>query len=240
MPQGPAIIVDQLGNPISGTFGKVLPTTNIAGTATGTSAGVPIGGLNPSSLLTPLAIDPYGSLTVRPGVCPTFSAVTTSLVSTGITSGKSMLSIMNASVTNWCRVVAVYAQCPPQVNTTSGLLGIGSGTSYTQIIFGVYRMTGHSGGTLLTKVAADPTDDAALDANITIRTGATITGQASAPMGAWDASYDAAVPIGPRADMCLKVWTLPPGGYGLTITNVNTLSTAISFLMTATCSQNIA
>lgn len=236
---GLSLIVDTQGNPMAGTFGNVLPTTNIAGTTTGTSAGVCIGGLNPASKLTALSLDAYGSLTVRPGVCPTYSCTSLSTVATGTTAGKSMMSIVNASATNYTRVVALYAQCPPQVNTTGGLLGIGSGTSYVQIVFGLYRITGHSGGTLLTKVAADPGDDTTLDTGITVRVGATVTGQATAPSYAWDAAYNAALPIGPRPDMCLKVCTLPPG-FGLSINNVNALSASVAFLMTVTCSQNSA
>lgn len=226
---------DALGNLAVGAFGSTQAI--VSGSR---PSGVVIGGLNGSNVVTPLSFDSYGSLTVRPGVCPTWTASSVSTVSTTVSSGKSMMSIVNNSSTTWARIAGLYAMCPPQSNTTSGLLGIGSGTSYTQVIFGMYRITGHSGGTLLTKVAADPSDDSTLDASCTVRVGATVTGAATSPSYCWDAAYDGSKPVGPRPDICMKVWTLPPGGYGLTVTNINALSTAVGFLMTVTCAQNIA
>jgi hypothetical protein len=151
-----------------------------------------------------------------------------------------MLSIVNNSATTWARLVWFIAQCPPQANTTGGLLGIGSGTSYTQIPFGLYRISGHTGGTALAKVSADPTDDNTLDADCTVRIGATITGKAANPSYVWDAAYNGSVPMGPRPDMCVKVHTIPPGGNGLGIFCQNALSTSVGFLLMATCSQNSA
>lgn len=234
-----SLLVDASGNPLAGTFGKPLPTANIAGASTGTSAGVAVGGLNPQSLLTPVGIDAYGALTIRPGVCPTHSSNSASPVPTGTAAGKSMLSMFNASTTTWQRVAAIIALCPPQINTSGGLLGIGSGTSYTSIYFGIYRITGHSGGTSLTPVMADPADDSILDPGFTVRVGATVTGLASAPSYTWDAAYNGLIPVGPRPDLCMKVWTMPPG-YGLVVRNLNAVSTSIGFMMNVTCAQNIA
>ena len=227
------VISDPSGNLATGPFGSPLQS------ATGKYAGVAIGGLNGSSNLTPFGIDAYGSLTVRPGVCPTHTTTGQVVVSTGTTSGKVMMSFYNNSSTYFQRVAALYATCPPQVNTTSGLAGIGSGTSYTPIYFGLYRITAHSGGTLCTSVMADPNDDAILSPDFTVRTGSTITGKATSANFAWDAAYDGSKPVGPRPDMCMKVWTMPPG-YGFAICNVNALSTSVNFLMTVTCAQNIA
>lgn len=234
-----SIIVDVNGNPMAGTFGAVLPTTNILGTSTGTSAGLAVGGLNPSAKLTALAIDAYGALTIRPGVCPTHTTALPTAVATTAAAGKIMLSLFNGSATTWQRVAAIYATCPPQVNTQGGLLGIGSGTSYVQIPFGIYRITGHSGGTAYTPVCADPSDDATLDPAFTVRTGATVTGAAANPNYVWDAAYNGGIPVGPRPDMCMKVWTMPPNS-GLCLRNITALGTSVNFLLSVTCAQNIA
>lgn len=234
-----ALIVDARGNPLGGTFGSTLSQTNILGVATGAGAGMPVGGLDPSQRLAPLAIDAYGALTIRPGVCATSTATSATPVATGTTAGKNMLSVFNGSATTWQRVAAIYAQCPPQINTQGGLLGIGSGTSYTQILFGLYRITGHSGGTPLTPVCADPADDAGLDANYSVRVGATVTGIAASPNFVWDAAYNGGMAIGPRPDLCMKVWTMPPNS-GLVIRNTTAIGTTVGFVMSITCAQNIA
>ena len=239
MAPGPSLITDVSGNPLAGTFGKTLPTTNVFGENTGQSAGLAAGGIGPSGQLTPLTIDAYGALTIRPGVCPTWTATSTANVATGTGAGKSMLSVFNASQKNWMRIAAIFATCPPQINTQGGLLGIGSGTSYMQVPFGVFRMAGHAGGTLLTKVAADPSDDASIDPACTVRVGATISGLAAAPNYVWDAAYNGSLPVGPRPDLCMKVWTMPPG-YGFSINNLNALGGTVGFLMSITCAQNIA
>ena len=224
---------DTSGNLAVGPFGQPLVS------ATGAMAGLSIGGINPAGRLSPLPIDAYGSVTMRPGVCPTHSSNSVSPVVTGTTAGKNMMSMFNASTTTWQRVAAIIALCPPQINTSGGLLGIGSGTSYTPIYFGIYRITGHSGGTSLTPVCADPADDASLDPGFTVRTGATVTGIAAAPNYTWDAAYNGLIPVGPRPDLCMKVWTMPPGS-GLVVRNMSALSTSIGFMMNVTCAQNIA
>lgn len=228
-----SILSDVAGNLAVGTFGS--PTTTVGGKP----AGISIGGTNQAGNLTPLAIDAYGSLTIRPGVCPTWTASSVTTVATGTTAGKNMLSIFNGSATTYQRIAGLYAQCPPQVNTQAGLLGIGSGTSYTQVIFGIYRITGHSGGTLLTPVTADPGDDGTLDAACTVRISSTVTGVAASPSFCWDAAYNGAMAVGPRPDLCMKVLTMPPGS-GLVVRMPTALSTSVGFLMTITCAQNIA
>lgn len=234
-----SLLVDQAGNPCAGTFGAPLPTSNILGTSTGVSAGVPLGGINPQGVLTPLAVDAAGSITTRPAQALTHATSSVGVVGTGTSAGKNMLTIMNASTTTTQRIVALFASCPPQVNTQGGLLGIGSGTSYTPIIFGTYRMTGHSGGTLLAPMTSDPADDGLIDPGVSVRAGSTATGVSAAPTFAWDAAYNGAMPIAARLDGSAKLITLPPGA-GLCVRNMYALGTNVSFLLNVVCVQSVS
>lgn len=232
-----SFLVDQAGNPCAGTFGAPLPTSNILGASTGVSAGIPLGGLNPAGNLTPFAVDPSGSLTTRPAQLLTHATSSVGVVGTGTGAGKNMLTVLNGSTTVTQRIVALFASCPPQVNTQGGLLGIGSGTSYTPIIFGTYRITGHSGGTVLSPMAPDPADDGGIDANFSVRAGSTVTGLSAGPTFAWDAAYNGALPIAGRLDAMAKLITLPPG-VGLCVRNMYALGTNVSFLLNVVCVQS--
>lgn len=240
---GLSVIVDASGNPLAGTFGAPLPTTNIAGTSTGSSSGLCMGGLSSTTQrLTPLMLDATGSLIVRQALTTTMACFPTTQVGTGSTAGKSMMSFWNGSSSVVMRFLAFTATCPPQVNTSGTLLGLtGSTTSYTQVMMGVYRITGHSGGTLGTLISHDPADDSMVDPLVTARVGATVTGEMGAPICVWDAAYNSRLAIGGRPDQNLKVWTMPPGS-GLHIKCLTTLggTNSVNFYLGAIMAQNIA
>lgn len=84
-----------------------------------------------------------------------------------IGNNKSMISILNATGT--VVVIRLREIWVENVQTTpvTGVTGF----------FEVHRNTGHSAGTLLTSLPYDTTDT--LDANVTVRTGATIAGEAA-------------------------------------------------------------
>jgi len=230
-----SLLVDASGNPCAGTFGSALPTANIAGASTGKSAGLPIGGLAPSGQLTALAVDADGAVITHNGASLTAIATSQSTVATGTASGKVMISAFNASATSWMRLIGIFMECPPQVNTSGGLLG--TSTSYMQVPFGIYRITGHTGGTLLTPMCLDPSDDASLDGAYTVRTGATVTGKAANASLIWDAAYDGSANIGTRPDLSAKLWTMPPG-YGLAVILTQSLAGSVPFFVSMTCTQS--
>jgi len=230
-----SLLVDAQGNPCSGTFGSPLPTTNIAGASTGKSAGLPIGGLSPSGNLIPLSLDATGAVKTQNTAMMTVIATSQSTVVTGTAAGRVMISAYNASATTWQRVVGIFAQCPPQVNTSGGLLG--TSTSYLQVPFGVYRITGHSGGTLLVPEPLDPSDDAGQDPAYTVRTGSTVTGRAAAATLIWDAAYNGTSNIGGRPDITAKQWTMPPG-YGIAVVLTQAISISVPFFMSITTTQS--
>lgn len=239
LPLGPNVILDARGVPVGAPVGSPPPLVDAAGNKVAAATSVPISGLNANGNLQMFALDATGALTVRNALAPTWTFCSNAAVSTTTTAGRSMLSIYNASTTNYQRVVSLFANCPPQLGQSGTLLG-SSSTSYQTIFFGAYRITGHTGGTLLTGVAHDALDDAALDVGVcTVRYGATVSGEGAASLYQWDAAYNGRQPVGTRADIGARVWTLPPTS-GLHFKCLTTLSTAVGFLMTATLAQNIA
>lgn len=234
-----SLIVDAQGNPCSGTFGSPLATTNIAGASTGKSAGLPLGGIAPNNALTPLAADTDGALIVRGRPFLTHISTCQTQVSTGTAAGKVMISVVNGSATTWQRITGLFTVCPAQQGQSSLLnLSTGQGT-YMQVPFGWYRITGHSGGTLLTPQCFDPSQDAQLDPGFTARTGATVTGRAANAGFLWDGAYNGAANISGRLDMVAQLPVLPPG-WGLAVIMTQAISTAIPFFVSVTCIQSNA
>jgi hypothetical protein len=231
---GLATVVDANGNLLASTVGQAPPTTHVVGAATSQVAAALVSGLAPSGKLAALATDAGGNLLTRSAASVTASVSTPAAVSAN-TAGKSMLSVFNGSTTNTVRIHAVWALCPPQMNTSGGLLGIGSGTTYTSIFFSARRISAHTGGTLLTPVAHDPGDDALLDTAVSVRTGATVTTSTAAATLVWDAAYNGSAPIGQPVDAAMKAWTLPPGT-GMTITSIAAVNA--NFLMAAALTQS--
>lgn len=99
---------------------------------------------------------------------------------TDITSAnnKSLLSIVNTTGSN----VKIKVREIRVINTQN--------TAVTGVVVDInlVRCTSHSGGTSLTPSLYDTTDS--LDGSVTIRTGATITGEDSAVLRHWDMSSD--------------------------------------------------
>lgn len=84
--------------------------------------------------------------------------------SIAIGNNKSMLSILNADDS----VIVRVHQIKIVNDQNAGVTGIVSN-------FQVHRLTGHSSGTLLTPISFDTTDS--LDADVTVRTGSTVSGE---------------------------------------------------------------
>lgn len=236
-----SLLVDAAGNPCAGTFGSTLPTSNIAGVTTGQSAGLCMGGLQAgTNKLSPLMLDATGALVIRQALAITMGVFPPLVQGTGTAAGRSMMSFWNGSQTNTLRFLAFTATCPPQVNTSGTLLGLtGTTTTYTQVMFGAYRISNHTGGAAASFVAHDPSDDALVDTAISIRLGATITGENPAPLVVWDAAYNSRLAIGGRADQNAKVWTMPPNS-GLHVKCLSSLQANVNFYLGAVVAQNIA
>jgi hypothetical protein len=97
--------------------------------------------------------------------------------SIAIGNNKSMLSLLNADAAKIVKLREVLLY-----NTaTSAITGIAG-------IFNLFRFTGHSGGTSLTPESYDTSDS--LDADITARTGSTITGESASALRRWVVSTD--------------------------------------------------
>lgn len=95
-------------------------------------------------------------------------AKTFTVVATNVAIGnlKSMLSILNADGSRVLRIHRVSLR-NVQVSSVTGVAAD----------FRLRRITGHSGGTLVTPEAHDTND--AIDADMTVRTGATVSGEAA-------------------------------------------------------------
>lgn len=116
----------------------------------------------------------YDQDSTKIGEWPTFVAQASSVA---IGNNKSMLSILNASTTNIVKLRQLFI-----VNDQT--------TAITGIInqFNLLRMTGHSAGTTITAGMHDTTET--LDAGVTIRTGATISGEDATIYRQWRFSTD--------------------------------------------------
>lgn len=91
---------------------------------------------------------------------------------------KSMISVLNAGGSS----VVIKLRDLKIVNSqNTAVTGINSE-------FGLYRITGHSAGTSITPLPYDSSDS--LNASVTARTGATITGEAATVLLHWDWSSD--------------------------------------------------
>jgi len=97
--------------------------------------------------------------------------------STALGNNKSMLSLLNASISSFIQLKEVYI-INVQTSAVTGIIAI----------FELFRFTGHSAGTLLTPQPYDTAD--VMDANVTARTGATITGESATSMARWLWSSD--------------------------------------------------
>lgn len=82
---------------------------------------------------------------------------------------KSLFSLFNANATVKIKLREVW-MINVQSSPTTGVVGL----------FELRKITGHSGGTLITPIANDSTDT--LDADVTARTGATVSGEGN-PIG---------------------------------------------------------
>lgn len=104
----------------------------------------------------------------------TFIAIS---LDTAVGNNKSMISIANTHATLRVKIKQIIIRNPQTVAVTGVMAD-----------FRLLRCTSHSAGTLLTPQLRDTTDS--LDAAITIRTGATITGEAANPLDRWKWSSD--------------------------------------------------
>lgn len=191
--------------PVSST-GVGLPVgVNAAGSSTG-GFGVPAMGFDyTTNYWRPHSVNTTGNLVTAPLFMNTFSAVGLN-VATGVTNGKSLISIFNAG-TNYLRLASLFAVCPPQLVVTGALTAVQQ--TYNAVLVGGYRFTtAHTGGTLATLTGYDPADT--VDTNITVRTLATIGGEAAAPLFVGDAAYNAAVSFMNRDDEVSKLLVIAP------------------------------
>jgi len=113
--------------------------------------------------LSGVAIDGYSLRVTNQNPLSTFNAIGAGIVTA---QNKSMLSILNTSVRS-IRIEEIYLT---NVRTTAvtGVMGV----------FEIRRITGHSGGIVVGNVEAYETSDV-LDPGVTIRTGASISGESS-------------------------------------------------------------
>lgn len=95
-----------------------------------------------------------------------FATFTTAGTGIAVGNNKSMISIFNADATLLAKVHEIYV-VNVQTSAVTGVTGV----------FELRRITGHSGGTLLTPVSMDTTDT--LDTDITVRTGSTVSGESA-------------------------------------------------------------
>lgn len=105
---------------------------------------------------------------------PTYYAFAQDVV---IGNGKSMISILNADTSLIVSIREIYI-VNATVSAVTGVIGK----------FRLIKMTGHSSGTTITPVSMDSNDS--LDSDITVKTGATISGEASTDIRRWQFSTD--------------------------------------------------
>jgi hypothetical protein len=245
------------GNPVlvSGSDGtavrSLLTDTSGRQIAVGAAAsGSPVSGApvlvsgSDGTAVRTLRTDSTGQLYVLGSVSqgdPTWSALASSVV---VGSNKSMLSILNETggplvVVRIREVWVINAQFA----AVTGIIGT----------FDLLRFTGHSGGTLVTPQTYDTADT--LAANVTVRTGATVTGEAAVPLvrrrwstDEWGAGtleaevyqegIQASTPFWSRSDSSMKAITLRTGeGVHVKFTTASTVGTfdlAFVFTVTAT------
>jgi len=94
---------------------------------------------------------------------------TTAGTSIDVANNKSMISVFNADATLLTKIHEIYV-VNARIASATGVVGA----------FELRRITSHSGGTLLTPVSMDTADT--LDADITVRSGATVGGEAATMM----------------------------------------------------------
>jgi hypothetical protein len=234
---GLSTIVDAAGNFIACTIGQVPPTTNAVGASTTTQAAILQAGLDPNGKVQPINIDASGGLVTRPMNVPTIAYSPASAVSTGASSGKSMMSVYNASTTMYQRILGFEAMCPPQAGVSGGLFSTSS--TYTTVAMTACRFTGaHTAGTVITGVVHDSRDASTYDANLTCRVGATIPATQTAPLYTFDAANSATAAYGRREDVFAKVWTIGPGE-GLSINCITAVgNSGINFYLRMVLMQN--
>ncbi len=133
-----------------------------------------IGGKNPYGLPQAVGVGSSGGLFVQPVEFPTFQAVS---VDTVLGGNKSMISLfLSSASTKLVKLRAIYLR-NTQTTSVTGLV----------VSFDLEKITGHSGGTSITPSARDSADT--LPAEVTARTGATVTG-ASSRLWRWEWSSD--------------------------------------------------
>lgn len=118
----------------------------------------------------------YGQV-VRPTETyfPTFFILASDIT---IAQNKSMLSIVNAGGSPVRIRIRQLKIINAQTTAVTGAVAE----------FRMLRITGHSAGTLITPLAADSLDT--IDASVTVRTGATVAGEAANPLVRWKYSSD--------------------------------------------------
>lgn len=234
---GISVLVDPSGNYGTQTVGAVPATTNASGATTSTYSGVLATGLGPTGLVTPVTVDAVGGLQTRNVLVPTMTFAPINVINTTASSGKSMISVYNASAaTMYQRVIGFWAMCPPQAGTSSGLFGT---SSYTTVGMAAFVFTtAHTGGTVIAGANHDARD--AYDTtNFTCRTGATIAGQASSALCVFDAAYSSIYGYAQRQDMAAKLWVIPPSS-GITFNCLSSVgSSGVNFYLRLMTVQNV-
>jgi hypothetical protein len=231
--------IDALGNgystPMLGSVPVPVQVNTVTPNPAAYSGNVSLAWDNTNSRFTPFQVDATGAGITRNMLAPTIAYSPTVQVGTGTTAGKNMMSVFNASTTLYQRVLGFYAMCPPQAAVSGGLLQ--TNTSYTTVGFGVFKITGHSGGTLVAGALHDTRDT--YDTAFTCRTASTVTGISTACLYAFDAAYSSVRGYGQREDVGSKIWTMAPGE-GITFQSLTALSSSVNFYLRVVCSQNTA
>lgn len=180
----------------------------------------------------PFQVDPTGAGVVRQALAATFEV--NGSVGTGTAANRSMVSLVNTG--NMVhRIMGLYAMCPPQQVTSGGLLA--TSTTYTQVLMGVYRITGHTGGAVANITSHDPADT--IDPGLTARFGATVQGETPAALMVWDAAYNGTFNAAVRQDQNVKLIAIPPGT-GIHVKLPVAPGGNVTFVMRLVTSQNVA
>jgi hypothetical protein len=106
---------------------------------------------------------------------PTFFILASAIT---IAQNKSMLSIVNAGGSPVRLRIRQLKIVNAQTTAVTGVVAN----------FNLFRITGHSGGTLITPLSADTSD--VIEASVTVRTGATVAGEAANALMRWLYSSD--------------------------------------------------
>lgn len=146
-------------------YGSVVVTGKDAVGAAPTNNPVVVAGWDGTNVVR-LRLNSDGTVATSDKELATFTVAGTSIASAN---NKSMISVLNADASLIIKIHEIYVI---NVRTTSATGVVGA--------FELRRITGHSGGTTLTSVSMDTSDT--LDSDITVRTGATVSGESSTLM----------------------------------------------------------